>query len=125
MAQIRKSGFVFHELMTTDVEGARRFYQEITGLTVVNGVYPLLMDGKKMLAGLVGPRTDGAEWPSGGPEPHWIAYFGVDDVDAATIKTQELDGKILLPPTDIPGFGRASVLRDPQGAVFGIFTPST
>jgi len=27
----------------------------------------------------------------------------------------------LVPPTDIPKFGRAAVLKDPEGAVFGIF----
>lgn len=125
MTQIEKSGFVFHELMTTDVNSAEKFYQEVTGLIVINGAYPLLMDGKKMVAGLVGPRADGTKWPSGGPEPHWIAYFGVDNVDVASKKTEELGGKILLPPTDIPHFGRASVLRDPQGAAFGVFSPIT
>jgi uncharacterized protein len=30
-------------------------------------------------------------------------------------------GEILLPPTDVPGMGRAAVLRDPQGAGFGVF----
>ena len=124
MSQKRKNGFVFHELMTTNVEGAKKFYQEVTGLIVMNGAYPLLMDGKKMVAGLVRPRTDGSGWPSGGPEPHWIAYFGVDDVDATAKKAEKLGGKTLLSPTVIPGFGKAAVLRDPQGAAFGIFSTS-
>jgi hypothetical protein len=64
-------------------------------------------------------------WPSGGPEPHWIAYIGVDDVDAAARRAQELGGQILLPPTDVPGLGRAAVLRDPQGAAFGVFGPAS
>jgi predicted enzyme related to lactoylglutathione lyase len=105
MAKNLKNGFVFHELMTTDVEGAKNFYQEITGLTVTPGPYPMLMDNRQPVAGLVGPRADGSAWPSGGPESHWIAYFSVNDVDATA-----------------PGFGRAAVLRDPQGAAFGIFT---
>lgn len=124
MAQNKKSGFVFHELMTTNVEDAKIFYHKVTNLTVIDGVYPFLLDGQKMVAGFVGPRTDGSGWPSGGPEPHWVAYFGVDDVDTAAKKAQELGGKVLLPPTDVPKFGRAAVLRDPQGAVFGVFTPS-
>lgn len=123
MAQLPKSGIVFHELMTTDVKSAQKFYRGVTGLAVSNGNYPMLIDGKKLVAGLVGPRADGSGWPSGGPEPHWIAYFGVNDVDASAKKAQELGGKILLPPTNIPDFGRAAVLRDPQGAAFGIFSP--
>jgi predicted enzyme related to lactoylglutathione lyase len=47
----------------------------------------------------------------------------VEDVDAAAKMTEELGGKVLLAPTDVPGFGRAAVLRDPQGAAFGVFTP--
>ncbi|MEJ2272568.1 MAG: VOC family protein [Candidatus Bathyarchaeota archaeon] len=101
----------------------QKFYGEVTGLTVSNGNYPMLIDGKKLVAGLVGPRADRSGWPSGGSEPHWIAYFRVIDVDASAKKAQELGGKILLPPTDIPDFGLAAVLRDPLGAAFGIFSP--
>jgi uncharacterized protein len=122
MANNHKNGFVFHELMTTDVEGAKNFYQEITGLTVTSGPYPVIMDNNLPVAGLVGPRPDGSAWPSGGPESHWIAYFSVEDVDETATKAEQLGGKVLLPPSDVPGFGRAAVLRDPQGAAFGIFT---
>jgi predicted enzyme related to lactoylglutathione lyase len=121
--QFSKKGFVFHELMTTDVEKAKEFYLKVIGLPASSGPYPILMDGAQMVAGLVGPRVEGAGWPSGGPGAHWIAYFGVSDVDAAAKITEELGGKILLPPTDVPGFGRAAVLKDPQGAAFGVFTP--
>lgn len=122
MSQFSKRGFVFHELMTTDVEKAKEFYQKVTGLTATSGPYPILKDGTQLVAGLVGPRVESSGWPSGGPDAHWIAYIGVDDVDDAAAKTVELGGKVLLPPTDVPGFGRAAVLRDPQGAAFGIFT---
>lgn len=123
MSQFSKRGFVFHELMTTDVEKAKEFYQKVTGLTATSGHYPILKDGTQLVAGLVGPRVEGSGWPSGGPEAHWIAYIAVDDVNAAAKKAEALGGKILLPPTEVPGFGRAAVLRDPQGAAFGIFTP--
>lgn len=121
LAHLKKSGFVFHELMTTDVEGARKFYQEVTRLKATRETYSMLMDGDRPVAGLVGPRAEAIGWPSGGPEPHWIAYVAVDDVEAAAKKAQELGGRILLQPIDIPGFGRAAVLKDPQGAAFGIF----
>jgi predicted enzyme related to lactoylglutathione lyase len=123
LIQFPRRGFVWHELMTTDTEGAQRFYREVTGLTTNPGPYQMLMAGEQPVGGLVGPTPRGTVWPSGGPEPHWIAYIGVEDVDAATQKAHELGGKVLLPPTDVPGFGRAAVLRDPQGAAFGIFAP--
>lgn len=123
MTQIPRKGFVWHELMTTDTEGAQKFYREVTGLTATPGSYKMLMAGEQPVGGLVGPTPEGPVWPSGGPEPHWIAYIGVEDVDAAARRAHELGGQILLPPTDVPGFGRAAVLRDPQGAAFGIFAP--
>jgi predicted enzyme related to lactoylglutathione lyase len=120
--QLSHGGFVWHELMTTDTEGAQKFYQEVTGLTATSDSYQMFVAGEQPVGGLVGPRAEGPGWPSGGPEAHWIAYIGVDDVDAAAERARELGGQILLPPTEIPGFGRAAVLRDPQGAAFGIFT---
>ena len=125
MAQFPGRGFIWHELMTTNTENAATFYQEVAGLTTAPGPYQMMMAGDQSVGGLVGPRAEGPGWPSGGPEAHWIAYIAVDDVDAAARKASELGGQVLLPPVDIPGFGRAAVLRDPQGAAVGIFTPTT
>ncbi len=82
----------------------------------------MLLDGNQPVAGLVGPQSDSDVWPSGGPESHWISYIATADVDSAVKKAEELGGEVLLMPTDIPGFGRAAVLRDPQGAAFGVFS---
>ena len=124
MAQLPHSGFIWHELMTTDTDGAQSFYHEVAGLTTSPGPYLMLLDGDQPIGGLVGPGPDGPIWPSGGPQPHWIPYIAVDDTDAAARKAEELGGKVLVPPTDIPEFGRVAVLRDPQGAGFGVFRPS-
>ena len=124
MANIPKKGFNWHELMTNDTKGAANFYREVTGLTVIPGDYQMLMAGDQPVGGLVGPGPEGPIWPSGGPQPHWIAYLGVEDVDAAVRKARELKGQVLVPPTEIPEFGRVAVLRDPQGAAFGIFSPT-
>jgi predicted enzyme related to lactoylglutathione lyase len=123
MAKIPQTGFNWGELMTTDIKGAANFYKEVAGLTVIPGDYPMLMAGSQPVGGLVGPRPEGPIWPSGGPQPHWVAYLGVEDVEAAVRKAQELKGKVLVPTTKIPGFGMVAVLRDPQGAAFGIFSP--
>ena len=47
-------------------------------------------------------------------------YFSVDDADASADKAQQLGGAIMRPPSDIPDVGRFAVIRDPQGAAFGI-----
>jgi predicted enzyme related to lactoylglutathione lyase len=57
-----------------------------------------------------------------GTPPNWGCYVTVSDVDATAAKAEELGGKILMPPTDIPNVGRFSVLQDPQGAVISEIT---
>jgi hypothetical protein len=46
----------------------------------------------------------------------------VVDCDTAAKKAEALGGKILSPPTEIIP-GRLAIIADPQGAVFGLFTP--
>ena len=55
--------------------------------------------------------------------PHWQPYVAVDDVDATAAKAAELGGAGLMEPMDVPEVGRIAVLRDPQGATFGIIKP--
>ena len=63
-----------------------------------------------------------------GPEaaavpPNWSIYFGTSDADNSVEKAKSLGATVIVPPSDIPGIGRFSVLKDPQGAVFSVFQP--
>ena len=116
---------VWHELMSRDPEKARSFYQEVIGLTAapLDGApfpYTVWMQDGEPVGGLVPPQEKQEGWPSG-KTPHWVSSFATADVDRAVEKAQKLGGQILVPATDIPEFGRAAVLKDPEGAVFGIF----
>jgi|SRR5688572_22670963 uncharacterized protein len=116
---------VWHELMSLDPERAKSFYREVIGLTVepLQGApfpYTIWMQNGEPVGGLVPPQGEQEGWPSG-TTPHWVSSFASEDVDQAVEKAQKLGGKVLVPPTDIPQFGRAAVLKDPEGAVFGIF----
>jgi len=53
--------------------------------------------------------------------PHWMAYVLVDDVEASTAKVKELGGEIIKEVTEIPGMGAFSVIKDPTGAVLGLW----
>lgn len=116
---------VWHELMSLEPEKARSFYQQVIGLAAApleDSPFPYtlwLQDGEPV-GGLIPPQGEQKGWPSGS-EPHWVSSFATDDVDQAVAKAQKLGGQVLVPPTDIPKFGRAAVLKDPEGAVFGIF----
>lgn len=116
---------VWHELMSLDPQRAEKFYEEVIGLTTssLEGApfpYTVWQQDGKPVGGLVPPQGDQQVWPSGST-PHWVSSFAVSDVDKAVEKAQTLGGNVLVPPTDIPQFGRAAVLKDPEGAVFGIF----
>ncbi|MCZ7662872.1 MAG: VOC family protein [Thermoleophilia bacterium] len=115
----------WHELMSADPQRAETFYADVVGLTTVplEGApfaYTIWLRGDEPIGGLVPPRDDEPGWPSG-PTPHWVVSFSVADVERAAKRTEELGGAVVVPPVDIPRFGRAAVLRDPDGAVFGVF----
>ena len=50
----------------------------------------------------------------------WTPYVGVEDTDAACATAKELGAGVIVEPTDVPTVGRYAILKDPQGAVFGI-----
>jgi predicted enzyme related to lactoylglutathione lyase len=113
--------FVWDELVTNDVDAAQRFYGDVFGWTAQDmgeeyGGYRVFQLGEARVAGLMAA-------PDPSIPPLWQPYVAVDDADATTAKAKELGGGALLEPMDVPKIGRIGVLRDPQGAVFGIIKP--
>jgi hypothetical protein len=116
--------FVWRELLTRDLEGAKRFYGELFGWRIQDvpfgegGTYTLLYSGETQVGGMMDLAhvSGGANVP-----PHWGVYVSVADVDAAAAKVAPAGGKVFVPPTDIPEVGRFAVIQDPQGAVFSLF----
>lgn len=116
---------VWRELMSDNPEVAKKFYGKVVGLSTepLEGSpfpYTLWKQDGTPTGGLVPPQEGQKGWPSG-KTPHWISYFAVEDVEKAAKNAEELGGQVLVPPTDIPEFGKAAVLKDPEGATFGIF----
>jgi uncharacterized protein len=56
-------------------------------------------------------------------EPAWGTYVWVDDVDATVAAATAAGGSVVLPAFDSLDGGRIAVLRDPVGAVFGVWQP--
>jgi hypothetical protein len=77
--------------------------------------YLLLMVGDQPVGGAAGPRPDREGWPSGGPEAHWIAYFGTDDVDKAASAAQEARRGDPTTPHRRPGHGASGGPPRPPG----------
>ncbi|HKA72745.1 MAG TPA: VOC family protein [Xanthobacteraceae bacterium] len=116
--------FYWNELMTHDVEKAKKFYAATVGWTfdtmaTPNGTYWLAKDGDTPVAGMfpmVGPNF------SGMPE-QWVSYLAVDDVDARVKKATAAGAKVMQPPFDVPGVGRIAIMREPGGAMVAWITP--
>lgn len=111
------------ELMTTDVEAAKRFYSALFGWKLEampmgeGGEYHVISVGDMQIGGIMARPPQGGDMP-----PAWGSYVTVEDVDATAAKVKDLGGNILTEPQDIPKVGRFCVLQDPQGAVIMAIT---
>jgi predicted enzyme related to lactoylglutathione lyase len=109
----------WNELHTTDVADAERFYTGLFGWDVEaidmgGGQYHVVgVDGHSNGA-LTDHLTEGAP-------PHWLVYFGTDDLDASTSKISELGGTVVQPAMDIGQGNRIAVAQDPQGGWFALY----
>jgi uncharacterized protein len=120
-------------LETTDPEGAKTFYGELFGWQAEPFGPPEAGFTLWRLPGYVGgtpqqpvPRDNVATMISGGEGPdRWSVDFWVFNADHAAAKADELGGRTVAPPNDVPGVPgmREAVLADPADAVFNITQP--
>ncbi len=112
---------IWYELLTTDAEGAQRFYADVVGWSIA----PSGMEGTGDYRTLTAPDGQGVgglmTLPDGAPmKPGWLCYIGVRDVDSMAEKIKSLGGSVHRGPEDIPGVGRFAMVADPQGMMFYI-----
>jgi uncharacterized protein len=108
-----------NQLNTTDPEASQRFYTDLFGWRFVE-----MQGGPGPYTGIYrGERTNGGmmKMPPGQPAPpHWLVYFGVEDIDAAAEQITSSGGRVVVETMDVPG-GQILVAQDPQGATFALF----
>jgi hypothetical protein len=120
--------FCWNELMTRDVERAKKFYADTIGWSFDGmpmpgggGTYWLAKIGDQPVAGIFDISA-----PEFGPVPEsWMAYIAVDDVDARVKKALAAGAKQMKPTFDVPGVGRIAILMEPGGAGIGWMTPAS
>ena len=118
--------FIWYELMTTDAEGAKAFYDAVVGWSFGEGAeefqgYRMINTSDGGVAGGVMPLN--AEMQQHGARPTWLGYLNVGDVDAKVASIEAAGGKALMGPMDIPSVGRIAMVADPQGAPFYVMRP--
>ena len=116
----RVGHFVWHELVTPDVEAAKAFYAGLFGWEFEifkpgEMDYAMISANGQTHGGVMAPDT------SSGVPPHWFGHVLVDDADAALARAEKLGGKAAYGPMDIPEIGRFVLLADPQGGVVSAY----
>ncbi len=124
----KEGEFVWTEVASNNAKACESFYSKVFGWEFKHSqnaeagmdYIEFTTSGGNPAGGLYDMNPD---WFGGNPPPpHFMTYIAVDDVDANAKKAEELGGKILKPPMDIPNVGRMCVIQDPTGAVFSTFT---
>jgi uncharacterized protein len=108
----------FFEVISPDAERAQKFYAELFGWQIAMGGYGLVDTGagEGAIGGGIGTSDDKNERSV-------KIYMRVDDLDAHLDRAEQLGGKRLVPPTDLPGdFGRFAIFTDPDGNQVGLWS---
>lgn len=109
------------DLITSDVQGAARFYTKLFGWEVRQeapsddeGFAEVYLDGA-MVTDFI------ANDPDSEVDDAWTTYLNVTDVHAAAYATKLHGGKVYLKPIEIPGQGTMAIIGDPAGTGVGLF----
>jgi predicted enzyme related to lactoylglutathione lyase len=116
--------FVHVELNTSDLAKAKQFYGSLFGWKLEE--MPMPGGGGSYTMINVGEGTGGGMMsmlPPGTP-PHWLAYVGVDDVQASTARAKQLGATVLQDVMKVGDYGTMSVIKDPTGAVIAMWQPN-
>jgi predicted enzyme related to lactoylglutathione lyase len=112
--------FVWFEHASSDPPKAQAFYRDVLGWTTVefpvgDSHYPMIFAGETpdtMVGSYAPPRS--------GARGRWVASVSVDDVDASAAAAATGGGKMIAPPRNVSGVGRAATIADPSGAELGL-----
>lgn len=111
------------DLTVHDAEEIRDFYSRVVGWKP----QPVPMGGYSDFnmtapasgeprAGICHKRGLNADLPS-----QWLIYITVADLNASIARCKELGGDVVSGPRSMGSMGRYCVIRDPAGAVVGLF----
>ncbi|HEX9852321.1 MAG TPA: VOC family protein, partial [Woeseiaceae bacterium] len=112
---------VWNDLITEDIDAARRFYGELFGWSFEEATgpgrrgYALARSGDVYVAGFV-PVDAPAD---GGKLSRWLPYLSVADVDRAVTSGVDAGARVAVAARNV-SLGRVAAMIDPEGAVIGV-----
>ena len=108
------------DLMTSDTEKAKSFYNALFGWTYETGDqekyggYITASKDGRLVAGIMQKQTDMGAMPD-----VWSTYMRTDDIKATTEAAAAHGGQVLLEPMDVPEQGIMAMYGDSSGAAIG------
>ncbi len=109
--------FVWFDLLTEDVQAAKKFYGKLFGWRFAasdqDPDYLVIYSGDRPIGGIAAHENKDPKVQ----ESLWMASLSVEDVDLAISTVKARRGKVLDGPFDVKDRGRMAVIRDPEGAV--------
>jgi predicted enzyme related to lactoylglutathione lyase len=112
---------VWNDLVTEDIDAARRFYGELFGWTFEQSEgrggrpYSLAWSGHVYVAGIV----EVASHAQGTTYSRWLPYISVSDVDRSVASATASGAHVAVAALDV-ALGRVAAIVDPEGAVIGL-----
>ena len=115
--------FRWVDLASADAGAAKSFYRDLFGWkarerSIGEGRFSTFEQADGPFASLYQLTRKQIEQ---GVPSHWAAYVSVSDVDAVAAKAASLGGAAIVPPHDVAGFARISLISDPAGALIGLW----
>ncbi len=111
------------DLGTPDQDAAGEFYGALFGWSLKEdenaeqtGGYRVATLKDKAVGGVMKLMQEGQP-------PAWMTYISVEDADATVAKAKEAGGEVIVEPMSVLDYGRMAILKDPTGAVVGIWQP--
>jgi predicted enzyme related to lactoylglutathione lyase len=114
--------FVHLELSTSNAAKAKEFYGKLFDWTFTDNDM-----GQGMIYSTFKPDSGpgGGLYSMPGMPTAWLAYVGVDDINAATAKATSLGAKVTVGPQEVHGIGWMTILTDPTGATIALWQPKS
>ncbi|MXU66302.1 VOC family protein [Oceanomicrobium pacificus] len=115
----RPGQVVWRDLITPDVAGASEFYGQLFGwdIRVAGDGYSLILKDGIAIGGIA--NSDATD------DNYWLPLVSVNNVDGAVARATGNGATALLGPEDLGARGRGALLRDPDGATFGVVRSAT
>ncbi|MEZ6195786.1 MAG: VOC family protein [Planctomycetota bacterium] len=114
----------WHDLTVDDASGLRDFYARVVGWEFsgldMGGYEDYVMTAPATGDGVAGVCH--ARGSNAGVPPQWISYVVVQDLEGAVARAVEMGGACVNGPRGAGG-GRMAIIRDPAGAVLGLYQP--